>query len=81
MGVIIDTNFPTKGFRPLSWGLSFNNMTGLPCSQSKWVCFRPLSWGLSFNTYYRTTVIIAVDEVFVPFLGDFLSIQRRRDET
>ena len=35
--------------------------------------FRPLSWGLSFNIYtgkYSTTT----SRVFVPFLGDFLSM-------
>ena len=34
--------------------------------------FRPLSWGLSFNELKPT--IITTNLVFVPFLGDFLSI-------
>ena len=36
-------------------------------------CFRPLSWGLSFNPY-ASTVPTSYRDVFVPFLGDFLSI-------
>ena len=36
-------------------------------------CFRPLSRGLSFNTETGSVRKIK-EEVFVPFLGDFLSI-------
>ena len=37
-------------------------------------CFRPLSWGLSFNCFSRDTIAVRQAVVFVPFLGDFLSI-------
>ena len=64
---------PTYSFRPLSWGLSFNG------KHWKKHChfqngFRPLSWGLSFNFMVRTWVHKVIQKVFVPFLGDFLSI-------
>ena len=36
--------------------------------------FRPLSWGLSFNGELGKKYQIREDVVFVPFLGDFLSI-------
>ena len=40
------------GFRPLSWGLSFNSDSwGTLKEPSR--CFRPLSWGLSFNGLER----------------------------
>ena len=35
-------------FRPLSWGLSFNNKMDF-MEDMKEDNFRPLSWGLSFN--------------------------------
>ena len=38
--------------------------------------FRPLSWGLSFNRCYYGKINGIHGEVFVPFLGDFLSINR-----
>ena len=36
------------GFRPLSWGLSFNAMDNIG-KETDCTGFRPLSWGLSFN--------------------------------
>ena len=39
--------------------------------------FRPLSWGLSFNTLLMTRLEDLGLAVFVPFLGDFLSIFSR----
>ena len=36
--------------------------------------FRPLSWGLSFNALNAKMDTIMAALVFVPFLGDFLSI-------
>ena len=36
--------------------------------------FRPLSWGLSFNFMGNIERSISAGKVFVPFLGDFLSI-------
>ena len=62
----------TPCFRPLSRGLSFNTLL--------WRCwhrnssFRPLSRGLSFNDERFPTKAGNVTTVFVPFLGDFLSI-------
>ena len=59
-------------FRPLSWGLSFNEPDPREYLGGK-TGFRPLSWGLSFNdgvSVYKVSVAI----VFVPFLGDFLSM-------
>ena len=40
----------------------------------KRTCFRPLSWGLSFNRRRETPDGAEIRTVFVPFLGDFLSI-------
>ena len=37
------------GFRPLSWGLSFNDEK-FPTKAGNVTSFRPLSWGLSFNS-------------------------------
>ena len=37
--------------------------------------FRPLSWGLSFNSLRVDIYGIEADRVFVPFLGDFLSMK------
>ena len=39
--------------------------------------FRPLSWGLSFNNYMPINITTAKKILFVPFLGDFLSIRKR----
>ena len=39
--------------------------------------FRPLSWGLSFNEHLKERIGIRRLIVFVPFLGDFLSIQKQ----
>ena len=39
--------------------------------------FRPLSWGLSFNGNIERVIELA-KAVFVPFLGDFLSIRGKR---
>ena len=62
-----------ESFRPLSWGLSFNST---PCGNNLTPsCFRPLSWGLSFN-YAHVRWYVDGYLVFVPFLGDFLSIWR-----
>ena len=36
--------------------------------------FRPLSWGLSFNGALELMEEKDFDPVFVPFLGDFLSM-------
>ena len=36
--------------------------------------FRPLSWGLSFNTKVGENDGVTYYRVFVPFLGDFLSM-------
>ena len=58
-------------FRPLSRGLFFNCLYSQ--AQPLWaVSFRPLSWGLSFNHFVRSFIIAPI--VFVPFLGDFLSM-------
>ena len=38
------------------------------------VRFRPLSWGLSFNICFINLIENLDRLVFVPFLGDFLSI-------
>ena len=64
---------PTARFRPLSWGLFFNGAYENKCNWS-WCSFRPLSWGLSFNCVACTIKWKTVFVVFVPFLGDFLSI-------
>ena len=40
------------GFRPLSWGLSFNDGIA-PFIYAGRGGFRPLSWGLSFNRTNR----------------------------
>ena len=60
-------------FRPLSWGLSFNRYVAVFIVRDD-DGFRPLSWGLSFNKYSTTTSRQVTWFVFVPFLGDFLSI-------
>ena len=39
--------------------------------------FRPLSWGLSFNNWTRCFPLW-LWVVFVPFLGDFLSMEIRK---
>ena len=64
------------GFRPLSWGLSFNKEIDALNAKLD-ACFRPLSWGLSFNKKVNVVLNLGL-VVFVPFLGDFLSITRRR---
>ena len=57
------------GFRPLSWGLSFN--TNFKISKNgKFICFRPLSWGLSFNIS-KFAEISKVTGFSSPFLGTF----------
>ena len=64
------------GFRPLSWGLSFNGEhDGVALYKAR---FRPLSWGLSFNSV-TTAILVPLDgaKVFVPFLGDFLSMVQK----
>ena len=90
-------------FRPLSWGLSFNdgvkldvdsamdNMFSSPflgtffqssseelLNTTQGYRFRPLSWGLSFNDDDNTEEQ-EQEQVFVPFLGDFLSIGSQGD--
>ena len=60
-----------SSFRPLSWGLSFNE-NGVAYYKASVVSFRPLSWGLSFNM--KKVYLVTFYYVFVPFLGDFLSI-------
>ena len=65
------------GFRPLSWGLSFNNRKEGAQERNLAGCFRPLSWGLSFNEDRRLKVKMNAS-VFVPFLGDFLSMNERK---
>ena len=67
---IADTMF--SSFRPLSWGLSFNFQPRM-CSPYNQGRFRPLSWGLSFNGSNQEFSKVS-RIVFVPFLGDFLSI-------
>ena len=39
------------GFRPLSWGLFFNDLRKLIIKANYADSFRPLSWGLFFNTH------------------------------
>ena len=62
-----------ESFRPLSWGLSFNRYDKDPCEDMA-NSFRPLSWGLSFNEVQEARGDTVLRIVFVPFLGDFLSI-------
>ena len=61
-------------FRPLSWGLSFNDNEPTACVLKGRYRFRPLSWGLSFNLKSLSRFVNMTGLVFVPFLGDFLSI-------
>ena len=62
----------SQSFRPLSWGLSFNLNAKMDTIMAA-LGFRPLSWGLSFN---QKMIRLSRNNryVFVPFLGDFLSI-------
>ena len=64
----------TDSFRPLSWGLSFNFsaiLTGF--SAVKWAFSSPFL-GTFFQLPSNLTVSPRLSMVFVPFLGDFLSI-------
>ena len=58
-------------FRPLSWGLFFNNE--IMEAIKELASFRPLSWGLFFNRR-MTNSCSSFFSVFVPFLGDFFSM-------
>ena len=63
-------------FRPLSWGLSFNVYTPFGKWDDDWEFSSPFL-GTFFQ--FETTVITFVNSlwfVFVPFLGDFLSMSK-----
>ena len=60
-------------FRPLSRVPFFNAIRTSSGRDDR--CFRPLSWGLSFNDGECGVDAEIRPAVFVPFLGDFLSME------
>ena len=59
-------------FRPLSWGLSFNeSYETLLCREEQ---FSSPFLGTFFQWKQNETLLRRIQRVFVPFLGDFLSI-------
>ena len=59
----------SRRFRPLSWGLSFNEAEKGGYAQQ--ISFRPLSWGLSFNIVVCRPLFHEGLEFSSPFLGTF----------
>ena len=69
----------TKMFSSPFLGTFFQFLAGFTVSVPATPCFRPLSWGLSFNNK-MIFINDTYTDVFVPFLGDFLSIWRNKME-
>ena len=59
-------------FRPLSWGLSFNNTSRRSASAEE---FSSPFLGTFFQYAMADMAAAMATVVFVPFLGDFLSIK------
>ena len=70
IGIVVDTRFR---FRPLSWGLSFN--IGSLSGMAMCAAFSSPFLGTFFQCPHICTGMCSGHlQVFVPFLGDFLSI-------
>ncbi|MDY3744222.1 MAG: hypothetical protein SO025_03625 [Dialister sp.] len=66
MQAMKDNNISDCGFRPLSWGLSFNWQSLKITWCLALACFRPLSWGLSFNYTALWDILRQIPERFRP---------------